>query len=181
MSLAEGGRPSIHRFSSSPLATRQYKKSLPNMAYHSFDQSDGHVSSGSSRIQSESSAPNSEDEGSTIKRLTSRSESLDVISEDDEKSTSTASNKNKLIASSQHISSETETDMSQGLNNAANTSSNTSSNSVLVHFNSYIEPSPVSIDSYNNSSIEVLELVCEWDFPIFEMETLSNGHILSQV
>ena len=153
---------------------------MPNISLHSsVDRTDGPTTSGGSSVQTESSAPNSEDEKTqtSVKRLSSRSDSLDVICEDDEKR-STIPSRDKILGSLKHISSETETDNSSL---ALNSGAVVAFTKVPLHFNNYIEPSSTTIGAYDNSNITVLEQVSEWDFPIFEMETLSNGLILSQV
>ena len=52
----------------------------------------------------------------------------------------------------------------------------------FVMFSQYTQPDmDYSMDEYEDDSIEALEHVAEWDFPIFDLEASSDGHILSQV
>ena len=49
-------------------------------------------------------------------------------------------------------------------------------------FSGYTPPElDYKMEEYKGDSIEVLEHVAEWDFPIFELEAAAGGHILSQV
>ena len=51
-----------------------------------------------------------------------------------------------------------------------------------VMFKQYTQPDMnYSMEEYEDDSIEALEHVAEWDFPIFDLEASSDGHILSQV
>lgn len=55
-------------------------------------------------------------------------------------------------------------------------------NNRVALFNPLIVPSnDYSISDYQHSTIQALEQVMEWDFPIFELEKVAGDHILSHV
>ncbi len=174
MSLAgEAGRPSIHRFSS-PL-TRQYKKSLPNLStsslQYSSDYVDSNASSEISLTSADSSGPPSDDDA--IRRLNSRSDSLDVISENEEGGTKPLGATTPLP----RPSSDTETDVLKADSEKVIRPSQKNS----LFFNDFSDPPIVSVEVFRENQLDLLNKVDVWDFPIFEMEKLSNGNILSQV
>lgn len=64
---------------------------------------------------------------------------------------------------------------------AVNAPINFPSNKVSL-FNPLVVPSKdYDLSDYQHNTMEVLEQVMEWDFPIFELEQVAGGHILSHV
>ena len=166
----------------SPLS-KQYKVSMPNLSRpaRSSDYTDGSSDAfQSSAPTSESSAPHSEEEEEEgrvfVRQNTNRSDSLDVIRESEEDA--------KLSNSSlPSVPSETETEIhTPSAKSFPNSFSSSGSLAKFpLTFGEYKIPEQAPLEQYRNHNIELLERVVEWDFPIFELEEVTDGTILSQV
>lgn len=189
MSLVEGGgRHSVHHISS-PLV-RQYKKSLPNLSPNR-DYTDGLTTPTSSEVSDGGGSPrgvspvSSPEELRRIKRMNSKTDSLDVITEQDEDKSVTAARSTRRSASDSETDVFVDNVSKQIIREAVSSSRSNSlvvaTDKVPLYFNAYTNPPIMSVEAFENSRVDLLDQIDNWDFPIFEMEELSDGNVLSQV
>lgn len=160
---------------------------MPNLSPNR-DYSDGLTTPTSSDSGGVSPAPSpisTPEEIRRVRRMNSKADSLDVITEQDEtKPTPPAKGVQRSMSDSEtdvFVENVSKQIIREAVSSSRSNSLVATTDKVPLYFNTYFDPPKISVEAFEDSRVDLLDQVDDWDFPIFEMEKLSNGNVLSQV